>query len=172
MLLRYNGSMTEDAEQAIPGHQAAPEHQAAGDVARGADRLLLDMGLASIREFSLASGRRADIAALGKDGRILIIEIKSSVADFRSDTKWPDYLEYCDTFYFAVAPDFPVEILPETCGIIIADRFGAEILRADPSEGPDRTLKAARRKAVTLRFARIAASRLMTNLADDQVRTI
>lgn len=172
MLLRYNGSMTEDAEQAIPGHQAAPEHQAAGDIARGADRLLLDMGLASIREFSLASGRRADIAALGKDGRILIIEIKSSIADFRSDAKWPDYLEYCDMFYFAVAPDFPVEILPETCGIIIADRFGAEILRADPSEGPDRTLKAARRKAVTLRFARIAASRLMANLADDQVRTI
>ncbi len=172
MLLRYNGPMTEDAEQAIPGHQAAPEHQAAGDIARGADRLLLDMGLASIREFSLASGRRADIAALGKDGRILIIEIKSSIADFRGDAKWPDYLEYCDTFYFAVAPDFPVEILPETCGIIIADRFGAEILRADPSQGPDRTLKAARRKAVTLRFARIAASRLMANLADDQVRTI
>lgn len=158
--------MTEDAEQ------AAPEHQAASDIARGADRLLLDMGLASIREFSLASGRRADIAALGKDGRILIIEIKSSIADFRSDAKWPDYLEYCDAFYFAVAPDFPVKILPETCGIIIADRFGAEVLRADPSQGPDRTLKAARRKAVTLRFARIAASRLMTNLADDQVKTI
>lgn len=162
--------MVKNAQQAdTPEHQAAPKHQTADDIARGVDRLLLDMGLASIREFSLASGRRADITALGKDGRILIVEIKSSVADFRSDGKWQDYLDYCDTFYFAVAPEFPAKTLPETCGIIIADRFGAEILRADPSEGPERTLKAARRKAVTLRFARAAASRLMTSLLDDQI---
>ena len=161
--------MVKDAEEADdPGHRTAPEHQSAGDIARGVDRLLLDMGLCSIHEFSLASGRRADIAALGKDGSILIVEIKSSVTDFRSDTKWQEYLDYCDTFYFAVTPEFPVAILPETCGIIIADRFGAEVLRADPSEGPDRKLKAARRKAVTLRFARVAASRLMANSQDEK----
>ena len=161
--------MAENAEQAGASEaQPAPNHQAANDIARGVDRLLLDMGLASIREFSLASGRRADIAAIGKDGRILIVEIKSSIADFRSDGKWQDYLDYCDTFYFAVAPDFPVEILPQACGIIIADRFGAEVQRTDPSETPETKLKAARRKAVTLRFARVAASRLMANLAGDQ----
>ncbi len=142
-------------------------HQSASDIARGVDRLLTDMGMASIREFSLASGRRADIAALGKDGRILIIEIKSSVADFRGDIKWHEYLDYCDTFYFAVAPDFPLEILPGDFGIIIADRYGAEIARADPSEGADSKLTPARRKAVTLRFARAAAARLMASLVDD-----
>lgn len=139
----------------------------AGDIARGVERLLEDMGLTSIREFALASGRRADVTALGKDGRILMVEIKSGVPDFRADTKWQDYLEFCDTFYFAVATDFPVDILPSTCGIIIADRYGAEILRPDPCEGQDTKLAPARRKAVTLRFARAAAARLMKVLADD-----
>lgn len=161
--------MAQDPEQAgTPDPQITPEHRSASDIARGVDRLLLDMGLTSIREFTLASGRRADIAALGKDGRIIIIEIKSSIADFRSDAKWQGYLDYCDAFYFAVAPEFPTEILPGTCGIILADRFGAEVLRTDPSEGPDTKLKAARRKAVTLRFARVAAARLMAGQADDQ----
>lgn len=163
IFIGYNDPVVNNAEPAN-----APDRQTANDIARGVDRLLLDMGLCSIREFSLASGRRADITALGKDGRILIVEIKSSVADFRSDGKWQDYLDYCDTFYFAVAPEFPTEILPETCGIIIADRFGAEILRADPSEGPEQKLKAARRKAVTLRFARTAASRVMASLAGEE----
>ncbi len=100
----------------------------ASDIARGVDRLLEDMGLTSIREFVLTSGRRADVTALGKDGKVLMVEIKSGVPDFRADTKWQDYLEFCDTFYFAVAADFPVDILPATCGIIIADRYGAEVL--------------------------------------------
>lgn len=140
--------------------------QSASDIARGVDRLLLDMGLASLREFTLASGRRADIAALAKDGTMLIVEIKSCVEDFRADTKWQEYLDYCDTFYFAVAPDFPSEILPGESGLIIADRYGARITRTDPSEGPQSKLNPARRKAVTLRFARAAAARLMTSLDD------
>lgn len=78
----------------------------ASDIARGVERLLEDMGLASIRELALASGRRADVTALGKDGQVLIVEIKSGVPDFRADAKWQDYLEFCDTFYFAVAGDF------------------------------------------------------------------
>jgi hypothetical protein len=149
---------------------AAPQndgHQAARDIARGVDRLLLDMSLASVHEFVLASGRRADVTALGKDGRILIAEIKSSVQDFRADTKWQEYLDYCDTFYFAVGPDFPVAVLPSTCGIIIADRYGAQVMRPDPSEGKDTKLGAPRRKAVTLKFARVAAARLMASLADE-----
>lgn len=139
----------------------------ASDIARGVERLLEDMGLASIRELALASGRRADVTALGKDGQVLIVEIKSGVPDFRADAKWQDYLEFCDTFYFAVAGDFPVDILPVTCGIIIADRYGAEILRPDPGQGKDTRLAAARRKAVTLRFARAAAARLMKEVSDD-----
>lgn len=139
----------------------------ASDIARGVERLLEDMGLTSIREFALVSGRRADVTGLGKDGRIAIVEIKSGVPDFRADTKWQDYLEFCDTFYFAVAADFPVDILPATCGIIIADRYGAEILRPVPCEDKDSKLAPARRKAVTLRFARAAAARLMKALADD-----
>lgn len=134
------------------------DHQTANDIARGTERLLANMGLTSIREFSLVSGRRIDVAALAKDGTLHFIEIKSSLADFRSDQKWPEYLDYCDTFSFAVAPDFPREVLPEAHGLIIADRYGAERLRED---GAAERLGAARRKAVTLRFARVAASRLM-----------
>lgn len=148
-----------------------PGQRAAQDIARGVDRLVQDMGLASIHEFVLASGRRADITAIGKDGRILIVEIKSGVPDFRADTKWQEYLDFCDTFYFAVAADFPVDILPSTCGVIVADRYGAEIVRVDPGEGPDTKLAAARRKAVTLRFARTAATRLGFVLSDKEPRT-
>jgi len=141
----------------------AHEHQTANNIARGTERLLADMGLTSIREFSLTSGRRVDIAALAKDGQITFIEVKSSLADFRSDQKWPDYLEYCDRFFFAVARDFAREVLPAEHGLIVADRYGAEILRPDASE---KTIVAARRKAVTLRFARVAATRLTTLLKD------
>jgi hypothetical protein len=113
-------------------------------------------GFATLTEFSLASGRRADVMALGRGGELAIVEIKSSIADFRSDGKWPDYREFCDRFYFAVAADFPQSLIPAECGLIIADSFGAEILR----ESPVTTMAPARRKAVTLRFALVAADRL------------
>ena len=138
------------------------DHQTASDIARGTERLLKDMGWTAIREFSLTNGRRVDIAALAKDGSLHFIEIKSSLADFRSDQKWPEYLEYCDSFAFAVAPDFPRDVLPSQHGLYIADRYGAEQLRPDAMV---KKLDAARRKAVTLRFARVASSRLM-NLGD------
>ncbi len=129
--------------------------------------MLVDAGLTPLPEFTLPSGRRADIAALDRDGTITIVEIKSSVADFRSDQKWPEYAEYCDRFFFAVKPDFPREILPGDCGLILADRYGAEILRP-AQEGP--SLPAARRKVLTLRFARVAALRLAA-VADPAVRS-
>ena len=99
--------------------------------------------------------------ALGADGAIWIVEIKSSVADFQADRKWPEYRDWCDRLLFAVAPGFPVEILPGDTGLIVADRFGGEIIR----EAPVHALSGARRKALTLRFGRIAARRL-TALAD------
>jgi hypothetical protein len=127
-------------------------------VTRGAARLLGDLGQGVLTEFSLATGRRVDVIGIDRAGAVTVIEVKASVADFKGDRKWRAYLEYCDSFYFAVAVDFPRDLLPddERCGVIIADRFGAEILR----EAAPEKLAAARRKAVTLRFARAAAQRL------------
>ncbi len=118
--------------------------------------MLADHGHATLTEFNLKNGRRADVAAIDRKGNVLIVEIKSSVADFRSDAKWPEYLDHCDRFYFAVDETFPVEILPADQGLIIADRFGAEIMR----DAEARKMNAARRKALTLSFARTAARRL------------
>ncbi|MBR9834377.1 MAG: MmcB family DNA repair protein [Alphaproteobacteria bacterium] len=128
----------------------------AAEIARGVLRLMSHHGFHGLTEMTLANNRRADIAAIGADGRVAIIEIKSSVADFRSDGKWPEYRPYCDLFYFAVGHDFPQDLIPEDAGLIIADAFGGAILR----EPEEEKLAAARRKAVTLRFARLAASRL------------
>lgn len=126
-------------------------------LARGVVRLLAERDLPSITEVRLKNGRRADVMALARDGEIWIVEVKSSVADYRSDSKWGDYLEFCDRYFFAVPPDFPAELIPAECGLIVADAFGGEIVRHAPAE----RLAAARRKAVTLRFARMAAARLL-----------
>lgn len=112
--------------------------------------------MAPVSEVSLANGRRADIAAVAASGEIWIVEIKSSVEDFRTDQKWPEYRDYCDRLFFAVAPGFPREILPADTGLVIADRYGGEIVRA----APEHKLAGARRKAVTLRLVHTAAFRL------------
>jgi hypothetical protein len=129
-------------------------------LARGVCRELQLLGYASLLEVALANGRRADIMALGGGGEIAIVEIKSSLADFRAERKWQEYWEFCDRLFFAVAADFPREIIPEDCGLIVADPFGAAVLR----QSPVRPLGAARRRAVTLRFARIGAQRLRRTL--------
>ncbi len=126
-------------------------------LARGVARLLARMGYQSLGEFRLKSGRRADVAGLDRKGRIVIVEIKRSLADFRADQKWPEYLDYCDSFYFATPKGFPDGIMPEDHGLILADRFGGEVVR--PSATLPR-LHASRRKEVTLRFALGAAGRL------------
>ncbi|MCB8819345.1 MmcB family DNA repair protein [Microvirga rosea] len=136
----------------------------AAGVQRGVRRLFAQLGHVTIPEFSLANGRRADIMALAPDGALTIIEIKSSVADFRADRKWPDYEDFCDRFYFAVPETVPFDILPEDRGLIVADSFGAAILR----DARRHALAGARRKAVTLRFAQAAALALHT-LADPDV---
>ena len=53
----------------------------AQDVARGVSRLLLQEGFSPILEFTLANGRRLDVAALGDDGTVVGVEIKVAVAD-------------------------------------------------------------------------------------------
>ena len=96
---------------------------------RGVCRALEQLGYASLVEFPLANGRRADILALGKTGEFVIVEIKSSVADFRADRKWAAYRDFSDRLYFAVANDFPRALIPEECGLMVADLFGAAMLR-------------------------------------------
>jgi hypothetical protein len=125
-------------------------------LARGVCRTLGRQGYASLAEFPLANGRRADVLALGRSGELLIVEIKSSVADFRADRKWSAYRDFADRFYFAVTERFPTALIPEECGLMVADAFGAAVLR----DGTTRLLGPARRRALTLRFARLAAARL------------
>ncbi len=119
-------------------------------------RHLAAHGAFGIPEFCLVSGRRADIAAVDPRGEITIVEIKSSVADFRADLKWHEYRAYCDRLVFAVSPDFPLEILPEDAGLVVADAFSAELIRPPPYH----PLPAATRKALLIRLGRTAAGRL------------
>ncbi len=125
-------------------------------LARGVSRALAQRGYATLTEFSLANGRRADVIGLSRAGELVIVEVKSSVQDFRSDGKWPEYREFCDRFYFAVPEGFPRDLIPEECGLIMADPFGAAILR----ESPLIALAPARRKAMTLRVALVGSDRL------------
>ena len=125
-------------------------------VARGTQRLLVALGHSCVCELPLASGRRADLVALRHDGEIWIIEIKSSIEDFRVDQKWPEYRLHCDRLYFAIPPHVDAGIIPIEAGLIIADGWGAE-LRREPADQP---LHASRRKAMILSFARTAALRL------------
>ena len=126
-------------------------------VRQGATRYLIHAGFAPVWEFTLANNRRADICALSQKGELMIVEVKSGVEDFKTDAKWPEYAPYCDLFYFAVAPDFPLDLIPPEPGLIVADAFGAEIVRPAPRFD----LAPARRKAVTLSFARHAAVRAL-----------
>ena len=142
----------------------------AAEVARGVSRLLIQEGYSPILEFALANGRRLDVAALGGDGTVVGIEIKVAIPDLRGDVKWPEYLEFCELFYFAIPPDFPDEYVPSNTGLIVADRYGGAIVRPSPIA----QIHASRRKAVTLRFAKVAAERLaMTlELAADPARIL
>lgn len=130
-------------------------------ISRGAQRLLLSLGLACVSELPLASGRRADLVALGGDGEVWIVEIKSSVEDFRADRKWPDYRMHCDRLFFATGVHVPVAIFPADTGLILADGFGAALVR----EAPEHRLHPTTRRSMLLSFARAAALRLQT-LAD------
>ncbi|MAV50084.1 MAG: hypothetical protein CME93_03880 [Hyphomonadaceae bacterium] len=133
----------------------SPSSPSAVAIACGTLRLLTDYGAAGLYEVTLGNGRRADVLAIDASGQITIVEIKSSVNDFKSDQKWPEYLPYCDRFYFAVSEDFPADLIPDNAGLIIADQFGGAIMRS----APETKLSPARRRSLTLRFARLAANR-------------
>jgi len=125
-------------------------------VARGTSRLLRRLGFAALAELSLPSGRRADLVAMNGRGEIWIVEIKSSLADFRADQKWPEYRTHADRLFFACPGDMPQDCFPEDAGLIIADAFGAHLLR----EAPEHRLAAATRKAMMIRIALAGAGRL------------
>lgn len=126
-------------------------------LARGVCRMLRSLDFATLDEVVPQPGLRVDVMALGPKGQIWVIECKSSRVDFISDRKWHGYADWCDRFFWAVPADFPLEILPEGTGVILADDFGAEIV----AMGPEQSVPGARRKALTLRFARMAAWRHM-----------
>ena len=124
-------------------------------IKRGATRCLRALEFSAIAELPLVTGRRVDLMAVGPSGEILIVEIKSSAADFQSDLKWTEYRDYCDRFFFAVTRTFTHEIIPENAGLIVGDEYGAELIR----ESEYIPLSAARRKAILIRFARHSADR-------------
>ncbi len=144
--------LTEPLTPPVDGRQSA--HALA--VQRGVGRLLRARAFAVISELPLATGRRADVVGLGPGGDIWIVEIKSSVEDFRADHKWEDYRLSCDRLFFATHAGVPAEIFPEDAGFILADQFGAEMVR----EAPEHRLAGATRKAMLVRFAQAAALRL------------
>ena len=143
------------AELVIVDGRQSPTAQT---VCRGASRLLMAHGFTCIYELPLASGRRADIVALGGDGTIWIVEVKSSIEDFRVDQKWPEYRLHCDRLFFATADHVPLDIFPEDAGLILADGYGAELVR----QAPEHKLPGATRRSMLLRFARTAAQRLQS----------
>ena len=143
---------TELPELPVDGRQS----ERALAIRRGVCRRLRAEGLALIPEVTLRSGRRADLVALAPDGGITIVEIKSSVEDFRADAKWKDYLLHSDHFYFATGPHVPAGIFPREAGLIVADPYGAEILR----ESACVKMPAATRKEMLIRIARAGALRL------------
>ncbi len=125
-------------------------------IARGVRRLLRARGFSSLTELPLTDGRRADIAAINSEGEVIIVEIKSSPADFRADRKWRDYIACCDRLYFAISERTPAELMPIEAGLIVADPYGAEILR----EAELQRMAPPSRRALLLRFAQAAANRL------------
>ncbi len=125
-------------------------------LSRGVCRALGALGYAALTEFPLNSGRRVDVIAVNGAGETVIVEIKTSTADYRSDRKWNEYLEFCDAFYFAVPSAFPLALLPAACGLMIADDYGAEILRRSAAQ----PMNGSRRRAQTLRLAFAAMQRL------------
>jgi hypothetical protein len=142
------------AEVPVDGRQS----ETAMAVARGTMRLLLSHGFCCVSELPLPSGRRADLVALDASGEIWIVEIKSSIADFRADHKWMDYRAHCDRLFFATTLDVPCEIFPQDTGLIVADSFGGQIV----CEAPQHKLPAPTRKVMTLRVAQCAALRLQS----------
>ena len=128
-------------------------------ISRGVMRHFAQIGLSSLSEFSPTRGLRVDIVALGPSDEIWIVECKSGKNDFKSDNKWHNYLDWCDRYFWAVAAEFPIDILPSDTGLIIADPYDASILR----EAPLNKISVARRKKLIKSIAKSACNRLLVH---------
>lgn len=133
----------------------APE-QTTALLTRGVCRLFGALGFGTLTEFKLSNGRRVDVMAIDRNGEFVIVEVKSTVADYRADRKWHEYLPFCERFYFAVPTGFPTDLLPGECGLIVADPFDAAVRR----ESPPRRVNANRKRRQLIRFALAASDRL------------
>lgn len=142
--------MADDADTAVTTPELTRQ------VTRGVCRYLSNLGYSVLTEFTLKNGRRADVIGLDRDGSVVIVEVKTSVADLKADQKWPEYKDFCDQIYFATPRDFPLDLLPASCGILVADSWSADEIRA-ADVAP---LHASRRRVLTLKLARKAAQRL------------
>jgi len=140
----------------MPEDRPLSDFQPGQLLARGVCRHLRSLDFVCVEELVPARGLRVDVMALGPKGEVWVIECKSSRADFQADQKWRGYLEWCDRFFWAVASDFPTELLPDETGLILADAYDGEVVRM----GPEDKLAAARRKVMVQKFARTAAMRL------------
>ena len=123
---------------------------------RGVCRLFQNLGFGTLTEFKLSNGRRVDMMAIDRNGEFVIVEVKSTVADYRADRKWHEYLPFCERFYFAVPRGFPVDMVPPDCGLIVADSFDAAVRRESLSQ----KLNANRKRRQLIRFALAASDRL------------
>ena len=123
---------------------------------RGVCKLFQDLGFGTLTEFKLANGRRVDMMAIDRNGEFVIVEVKSTVADYRGDRKWQEYLAFSERFYFAVPAGFPVDMMPDDCGLIVADPYAAAVRR----ESMTRKLNTNRKRRQLIRFALAASSRL------------
>jgi hypothetical protein len=142
--------------QDLAGPQTQARPAATAALSKGVVRALTAFGFSSLTELVLPNGQRADVVGVGPEGALLIVEIKSGLADFRADSKWPGYLDFCDRFYFALPSDTPQHFVPLETGLIVADVYSAQIVR----DSPTRKLAPATRRAMLIRFARAAADRL------------
>ena len=127
---------------------------------RGVCKLFEDLGFGTLTEFKLTNGRRVDVMAIDRNGEFVIVEVKSTVSDFRADRKWHEYLAFCDRFYFAVPADFPIDLMPKDCGLIVADPYAAAVRR----ESLTRKLNTNRKRRQLIRFA-LSASNRLSNLS-------
>ena len=123
---------------------------------RGVCRLFQQLGFGTLTEFRLSNGRRVDVMAMHPSGEFVIIEIKSTIADYRADKKWHEYIPFCERFYFAVPSEFPIALVPDDCGVIMADSFDAVVRR----ESSSKALNSNRKRHQLINFALTASWRL------------
>ena len=91
-------------------------------------------------ELGLCSGGRlrADVMALAMNGHVIVVEVKSSVADYRSDKKMLLYKEYCNKLYVALPISVYEKVkedihLDKDVGVFVMSDDGSVLKKVLPS---------------------------------------